>query len=513
MNSKPTLLSLILITALLSACGGQTPSTATEAPTAQIAATPQDALPQITETPAITPTASVETATPDPTSIRLSGNTEIVESVPNVTLDVELHYAERWMKVHQRVEMTNASQDEWTEIVFNIPINAVLNAFYLDFLDVTQGSEVQSGTPPLAARQTVMRIPLLRPAQSGESLTIDMDYRVLIPPVAPTDWPPIGTTGWTFDVIQAGEWYPALVPYVEGQGWHTWEYRPVGDPTVYPLTNYALNVTTDEPLTIASGGPLGQDENGVWRFSMNAARGIAFLASNRFKMLQGESNGITITSYYRAEHEMGGQAAIDMAANSIKLFEELYGPYPYDGLIIAENGFFGGMEYSGLISISDYAYASYVGQTPSLLGVLIAHETAHQWWYGAVGNDQANEPWLDESLGFYSEFLYVERYHPNSTSWWWENRVNIYEPHGPVDATIYSYDNAASFITSMYGQAARFIHDLRTQMGDDAFFTFLQDYYATYRGKIVTAQDFKSMAQAHTDKDLMPLFEAYFANP
>src|SRR5688500_1552240 len=163
------------------------------------------------------------------------------------------------------------------------------------------------------------------------------------------------------------------------------------------------------------------------------------------------------------------------------------------------------MEYSGLISITDYAYATYVGQTPSLLGVLIAHETAHQWWYGAVGNDQANEPWLDESLAFYSELLYIETYEPDGTAWWWEHRVNVYEPYGPVDATIYTYDVSASFITSMYGQAARFINELRAHMGDDAFYAFLQEYYATYKGKIVTAQDFKSMAQAHSEADLMPL--------
>src|SRR5687767_12389291 len=121
MSMKQILLSIILIAGVLSGCGGQAPSATTAALTQQSAVTTQESAPQITETAAITATEAIDTPTPDPTSIRLSGNTEIVESVPKVTLDVELHYAERWMKVHQRVEMTNASQDEWTEIVFNIP--------------------------------------------------------------------------------------------------------------------------------------------------------------------------------------------------------------------------------------------------------------------------------------------------------------------------------------------------------------------------------------------------------
>jgi aminopeptidase N len=40
--------------------------------------------------------------------------------------------------------------------------------------------------------------------------------------------------------------------------------------------------------------------------------------------------------------------------------------------------------------------------------VVIVHETAHQWWYSMVGNDQILEPWLDESLADYSEVVYYD---------------------------------------------------------------------------------------------------------
>jgi hypothetical protein len=32
-----------------------------------------------------------------------------------------------------------------------------------------------------------------------------------------------------------------------------------------------------------------------------------------------------------------------------------------------------------------------------------AHETAHQWFYSLVGNDQARDPWLDEGLATWAE--------------------------------------------------------------------------------------------------------------
>ena len=58
-------------------------------------------------------------------------------------------------------------------------------------------------------------------------------------------------------------------------------------------------------------------------------------------------------------------------------------------------GGFGGMEYPELIFTLPF-------------GNVIAHEIAHQWWYGLVGDDQFHEPWLDESFATYSE----ERLYP-----------------------------------------------------------------------------------------------------
>ena len=39
------------------------------------------------------------------------------------------------------------------------------------------------------------------------------------------------------------------------------------------------------------------------------------------------------------------------------------------------------------------------------------HEVVHQWFYNLVGNDQVNEPWLDESLAQYATWqYYIDRF-------------------------------------------------------------------------------------------------------
>ncbi len=348
-----------------------------------------------TATPIPIPSAT-PTATAPPTAVPTA---RPVAALPEMRLDVELFYAERWMRVRETVDLTNTSGDSWDEVVFNVPIDHLEGTFYLDTVSVTVGESSGDALPPFAPPQTALRVPLPRTAAPGEAVHVEMRYRVVIPPVGPTDWPPTGTTGWTFDLIQAGEWYPSLVPYVPGEGWHTWAYREVGDPTVYPLVNADLTVRTQPGVVVASGGPEGQDTDGAWHFHVDRARGIAFLASDRYQTVDGEADGVPIHSVFLPEHAAAGQAAADIAGQAIRLFDELYGPYPYDSLTVAENGFFGGMEYSALISITDYAYLVYPGEPPSLLHALAAHETAHQWWYGAVGNDQPDAPWLDEITG------------------------------------------------------------------------------------------------------------------
>ena len=59
------------------------------------------------------------------------------------------------------------------------------------------------------------------------------------------------------------------------------------------------------------------------------------------------------------------------------------------------------MEYPNLVMISNVLEAEFGDD--SLLKIVVAHEVAHQWFYGMVGDNQFTEAWLDESFASYSE--------------------------------------------------------------------------------------------------------------
>ncbi len=94
--------------------------------------------------------------------------------------------------------------------------------------------------------------------------------------------------------------------------------------------------------------------------------------------------------------------------------------------------------------------------------------------------------------------------------WWWYYRVNFYDPSGWVDGSIYDYQQFRPYRDAVYLNGAKFLGDLRTLIGDEAFFAFLKDYAHKKAYGIATGADFFSILREHTSKDLSGLITQYF---
>ena len=88
----------------------------------------------------------------------------------------------------------------------------------------------------------------------------------------------------------------------------------------------------------------------------------------------------------------------------ISYYSSAFGEYPYATFSAVQTGLaFDGMEYPTMSMLS----ASLSGTE---LFHALAHETAHQWWYAAVGSNQLTNAWQDEGLAEYSALLFFEKY-------------------------------------------------------------------------------------------------------
>jgi aminopeptidase N len=173
------------------------------------------------------------------------------------------------------------------------------------------------------------------------------------------------------------------------------------------------------------------------------------------------------------------------------------------------------MEYPGAVLITDTLYEM---GSEDILEYVVAHEVAHQWWYAMVGNDEIDDPWLDESLTEYSTLLYYkERY--GEARFKEEYRYNIelnlalYSLAAPgtmrVGRPISAYDDSLLYTMAVYKRGTQMFYELHRQMGDQAFFSAMRAYFDDMFLLNAGKEDLYAALEAASGRDWSGVIEGY----
>ncbi|MEW5939433.1 MAG: M1 family metallopeptidase [Chloroflexota bacterium] len=489
---------------ILSACSQNATVTITTLPTTYN--------PAFTFVPSVT--ASPITLTPSPTPAPPITR-------PQYTLDLQLNYATKSAYVDETIVYVNQSADALTSLVLGVEPTCtqsfILSGIFVDGLPITDYVfDVQNIQAYIRHR---LEIPLAQPLLPGGKVTIQIGYSLILPVVANygDEYSVCSQIfGYTEKQINLVDWYPFVAPYVNGKFvlHNPWYY---GEHLTYEAADFDVTVQIEDGanvVTAASGEEIAGDDAARRRFRLEAGRTFALSFSDSFQVASTNVGGVTIFSYYFPNYETSAQAVLAATAQSFEIYSQRFGPYPHKTLTVAQGDFEDGMEYSAFYFHSRGIYNNFDGTLVNHLTAVSVHETAHQWWFEQVANDQGIEPWLDESLATFSEIVYYETVQPDALdSWWWTYRFTPFEQAKPVDASIYDwYGGYTAYQNLVYLNGARFLYDLRARIGDEAFFAFIQDYLAQERGKIASAPDFFRILRAHTAADLSGLIALYFQN-
>lgn len=333
---------------------------------------------------------------------------------------------------------------------------------------------------------------------SGEKLALRLQWKAAIPQV-------YHRTGMKDGAYWFGNSLPILAVY--NNEWKANDYEVIGDPFFSESSDYDVQITTPlEYRVYATGDEEEKVEQGqrITQIKADQVREFVFAVSSNHRVLTGVTkDNVKVNIYYRYADEEQIKNTLKLSIGMLEYMNQRVGSYPYTELDIFENEMFiTGMEYPAMVFVQSKRLNSPAGiQT-------VLHEVVHQWFYNIVGNDPLNEPWLDEGMATYftDEFLKKEQlndFYANESA-----KLNRTNPNLPIKG-VEAYHDWSTYWRSNYRKSSMMIYDLRKQMGETVFDSFIKDYVESYRFDIVSTEQFIQLAEKYKGEDMSSFFSKW----
>lgn len=243
---------------------------------------------------------------------------------------------------------------------------------------------------------TIVEVPLPRTVAAGARLVIDVRFHVTLPRRGSDRIGSDGATAWW------GSGHP-LLAWERGLGWAT---EPAGSlwgerTTSEDAQLRTLTVRTGTADEVLATGRLRSDRRiSASRrervFSAASVRDV-MVAVGRFRTARRTVRGTPLIVGSAAGVKDDPLSVAAVIADSMVAHGRRFGPFPYAELtVVVLPRLSGGIEFPGAIMLGAGEF-----RDPTA-----SHEVAHEYFYGLVGNNQARDPWLDESLATYAEALH-----------------------------------------------------------------------------------------------------------
>ncbi len=325
---------------------------------------------------------------------------------------------------------------------------------------------------------TILSIPAS--IKKDENVTLSISGIITLPEC-------VARFGKNDETVNLTGFYPVLCARKDGM-WIEDGYSNIGDPFCLDTADYFASVSYPAELVLASSGTCETVVAGdlkTTEISAEKLRDFALVFSSSFKTATAEtSNGVEVNYFYLDDDT----TPLDIATTAVETFSSAFGDYPYPYFTLVQAPLpSGGMEYGALAVVSPISGAE-----------TVLHETAHQWWYNVVGNDQIRESWLDEGLTEFSTAYFFalmgkEDYYSsfmksvNETYSEWKSSASTLAMTAEISTL-----SETDYTVLSYVKGAMLFDTLRTLVGDEKLLLALSTYYRNNAYSIATANDLVS---------------------
>lgn len=480
-------ISQIFLILLLIGCGETAVPTATPTPIQNTPTRPVVATPTLVPSPTAVPSATPP-VTPTPVFEGLSIGDPYAPELGNVGYDV----ADYNLVMQMDPALENIEATVHISGVVTAPVQATL-AF--DFVGFTVTEVLLDGQPVAYTRfEDKLVIQPSLPLAQGQSFTVSVTYAGN-PVERPSRFAGFATAlGMRF---VAGE---SIYVLSEPDGSRFW--FPNNDHPRDKAT-YRFEITVPAGLTAVANGLLIEQIDSettstfIWEHDFPMASYLATVVVGEFERQEDASpDGVFLRHYVNEAAQTEFAAATADLGEAIDWMSDLFGPYPYEafGFVTADVSSVS-LETQTMVLLAN----DMIGQTT------VMHELAHMWFGDWVSLDSWQQMWRNEGFATYVQLMWENRNDPEDFELAMAAIESAVEENGAAFPLGHPPPTKLFSFNTYYGGAV-FVHELRQEMGDEAFFSGLQTYFAIYGGGTASDAQFQMVMEEAAGHSLSSFF-------
>jgi len=358
-------------------------------------------------------------------------------------------------------------------------------------------------TKTIKPDRTIGVIQLSKPLQPGESVTLKITFETKFPRV-------FARTGYWQTFFMAGQWYPKLAVFQGAKGWncHLFHYN---SEFFADFAHYTVSLTVPKNYVVGATGYLKNETNTgntkTLTFSVDNVHDFAWTAWDHWKVATDTWKHVKLFLLYPPGHEGTVQRQIEALKAGLSGYAELCGEdYPYKKFTLVDPPMqaagAGGMEYPMLVT----------GMFPSTLlpaGVripemVIVHEFGHNYFYGMLASNEFENAWMDEGMNSFATAYAMERHYKYDVDFPFlkmdgfdEARMGFASYKGPdfPGKAAWEFSPAGGYSDLSYNKPTIYFRTLENMLGKEKFLQIFHTYFARYKFKHPTPNDFLSVVK------------------
>ncbi|MFQ5862188.1 MAG: M1 family metallopeptidase [Candidatus Brocadiales bacterium] len=230
-----------------------------------------------------------------------------------------------------------------------------------------------------------------------------------------------------------------------------------------------------------------------------------FLVAAKYQVTHDIYDEIDIYTFFFPEEQGLSEDYIDATKRYLKMYEEMFGPYPFSKFAVVENLFPTGY---GMPSYTLLGRAAL--KLPFIVHISLGHEVAHSWWGNSVFTHPGHGNWCEGLTTYVADYHYKELINSSSAMEYRRDILRTYANHiydendfsleGFTKGSVPRTDKAVRSV--LYGKCAMVFHMLKLLVGPETFSKALKSVYRERKWKQTTWEDFRKTFEEISGRDL-----------